>query len=235
MIKDFIASKKLTSLECDELVTRYNTYKSYKLVLDTTDNFPWNDIYNENFSLQELWLEGIIGTLKVLKPKELMMEQDNRIFSWNARGIKRQIGMLNFLNSYDLILLQETWLHKFEANLVDRVLPYHTVACKYLMSEDIISRGRPFGELLCAWKTQLNDKVTQVHFEEQGIQGLKISLKENCLYVINVYFPVNNDDNDLVISEYISAICAFCNNHDGKVIICGDFNLDPRTKKFLKA
>jgi len=78
------------------------------------------------------------------------MERDISIFTWNARRIKRQLGMLNFLNTYDLILNQETWLHNFEANLLEKVLSHHTIACKSSMPGDIISRGSPYGGLAIA-------------------------------------------------------------------------------------
>jgi len=55
LIQEYIANKNLVPLDCEELKIRYNTYKSFKVVLDVTDNFPWNDIYDENF-----WPEGIM-------------------------------------------------------------------------------------------------------------------------------------------------------------------------------
>jgi len=41
----------------------------------------------------------------------------------------------------------------------------------------------------------------QVDLEERGLQGIKIVLNDNVLYVLNlnVYFPVNCDDNDIIV------------------------------------
>jgi len=47
-----------------------------------------------------------------------------KIVSWNARGIKRQLGMVyEFLNEYDIICLQETWLRAYESNILEKLFP----------------------------------------------------------------------------------------------------------------
>jgi len=49
LTQENIATKNLVPLDREEPKNRYNTDKSFKVVLDVTDILPWNDIYDEQF------------------------------------------------------------------------------------------------------------------------------------------------------------------------------------------
>ncbi len=67
---------------------------------------------------------------------------------------------------------------------------------------------------------------------DKRIQGVTLSGDTTTTLILNVYFPVNAPQNEQLISTYLGKLHAMTMQHNGPVVILGDFNISPRHANF---
>ena len=161
-----------------------------------------------------------------------MESKDLTISSFNCSGFKpRNYDYLrDIFGKCEVLLLQETWLYNFEANLFSNVIPgcnFHAISA---MDESDITRvGRPYGGCAILWNNKLALSITPIETASDRMCAVLIKSNELNLVLCNVYMPV--DDNSIanfdiygdVLHEIITIIELY-RGHD--IIIGGDFNVD---------
>ena len=65
-------------------------------------------------------------------------------------------------------------------------------------------------------KNSLGAKIERLRIQGKGIDAIGISVGDTKMIIANVYFPVNNAENDISISEYIWSCFSFL----AKVCVC---------------
>jgi len=94
-------------------------------------------------------------------------------------------------------------------------------------------KGRPYGGIAIMWKNIYNDYVECLETNFHNIQIVKMKTLHGTIILVNAYFPNNNNDNDTKISEYISRLIFIWEvNSEATDIVCGDFNLSPKSMKY---
>ena len=149
-----------------------------------------------------------------------------RIASFNCRSLKSSIDEIRQLcASYDVILLQETWLLDIECLKLD------TISCDFYSkgtfsmdsSTDILC-GRPYGGMAILWRKTIAH-FCSVTISEERIMGISIGSSLNKLLVLNVYLPyddgTNRDDFVYYLSKIDSYIEDACTPY---VVVLGDYN-----------
>ena len=97
------------------------------------------------------------------------------IVSWNIKSIKRVHELArDYLVGHDLICLQETWLHEFENDVLQKKFPEYRVFGKSSMNSDTYCKGRPYGGIAIMWKNSYNDYVECIETSFHNIQIVKI-------------------------------------------------------------
>jgi len=183
-----------------------------------------------NFGQKELWLDGFF-------PLE-MTEQIKKIMTWNVKGIKRQLGfMRNFIDSVDIICLQETWLKEFELNILETNFPDFCMTHKSGMkiNSEVLCRGRPFGGVVTIWKNAYSSCIEVIPIELDNCVVEKVMTQDTNIYVVNAYFLTNTLDNQELISECNSRVISLWRLNDVEnILILGDLNIGSSSSAFLK-
>ena len=159
------------------------------------------------------------------------MDRKLKITTFNCQGFKDR--MYDYVNELfmlsDILLLQETWLYKFEHSNFNKIIPncqFHAISS--MDEAEIQRRGRPFGGCAILWKINLKLKITPVNSTSPRICAVEVNSELIKVLLINVYMPNDNDlngNNDLygdILSEISSIIC----NYEHDIIISGDLNVD---------
>lgn len=157
------------------------------------------------------------------------------ILTWNCQGWKSNGSwLLSVINNYEILIIQETWLHSFEQNelnLLDNYSFFH----KSAMPDHKSKGGRPYGGIAMLFRKDLPLKIwCDIVSDDSRILGATVETDIGCLLIVNVYFPVNNSVNDELCSKYIAKLDLICKSHDGPVIIGGDMNISPGKNKFTE-
>ena len=154
--------------------------------------------------------------------------------SWNVHGWKRISKIAcEFLKTYDIICLQETWLHEHEENYFGDLMNNYNCVCKTSMQADVFHRGRPFGGLAFLYKKALAVHITHIGSEYKNLDVICLKFGDRKVFVVNVNVPCCNNDNEDEINELVANI--FCTWELGEcddIIVCGDFNMHVTSKKF---
>jgi len=152
-----------------------------------------------------------------------------KIATWNCRGFKSGADFLKTFISeqnLDIILLQETWLHSFEDNLVSNLLNTHAGISRSAMDCKQRMRGRPFGGTAILWKKTLSPFINLVPGDDPRILCINLNLNEDTTTIANVYLPTA--DCPFEQSEYFGKLASlYSATNAPNVIIAGDFNCDP--------
>ena len=108
-----------------------------------------------------------------------MTKQNIKIFTYNCKGLKpRNYPYIKDLSTiYDIILLQETWLHDFEIDKVNDITPNFMVKATSSMDPSDINRvGRPFGGCIVMWNKSLNINVKEVKLRPSWLRNSLIAI-----------------------------------------------------------
>ena len=133
-----------------------------------------------------------------------------------------------------IVALQETWLHPWELNLPSSL---GNNICSFSISSVDETReirvGRPHGGLTFIWQQSLSPTIRIRQFDCQRILGLSVSFNGTSVLFLNVYFPVNSNDN---LEEYLRCMGVLGgileSREEQQVCILGDFNASPNTNRF---
>ena len=83
-----------------------------------------------------------------------MTDSNVKICTFNCKGLKpRNYPYIKDLSTmFDIILLQETWLHDFEIDIINEITPNFMVkATSSIDASDINRAGRPFDGCQVIW------------------------------------------------------------------------------------
>jgi len=154
--------------------------------------------------------------------------------SLNCHGLNDSI--ISYLHrisgSYDVVLLQETWLSDFNSHRINKVsddyIFFHSSAMETKLHSDILT-GRPFGGTAVLVKSSLANRVQSVVTNNPRITA--VLLKNDSaqdIVISSIYMPFNDRSVDQ-IAEYESTVgClqALIDGHLGcKFVLGGDFNV----------
>jgi len=157
-----------------------------------------------------------------------------KIISWNIQNFKtNNLWLQQFNLQYDMILLQETWLFNYESNLIENSFrDYKCVSASSMPNYRNGVKGRPYGGTAILVKKQFENSIKEVDSSDPRLLSILLDTKKGKLLVINVYLPCNSFQNDDLITEYFGAIESRISKSDCMVIVMGDFNVSPLSKKF---
>ena len=116
------------------------------------------------------------------------------LVSWNVKSYKLNCHWINeyLCNTYDIIMLQETWLQDFEENLVCNLNENYCATSVSTMKSDKKIVGRPFGGTSILWKKELSDNITVVSLNDNRMSAIKMNNNGNETLIINCYFPTSD-------------------------------------------
>ena len=157
--------------------------------------------------------------------------------SFNIKGLKPRNYdyLIDLYRNYDILLLQETWLYKFEDSIVSEVLAGSCCCSVSAMCETEVGRqGRPYGGCMIIWKRSLTVPVYQINTLCNRVCAATINSDTINLLIINVYMPV--DDGSLnsfnIFNDVINEINRLTQQYnDFKTIIGSDLNIDLTSDK----
>uniref|UniRef100_A0A670IVF8 Reverse transcriptase domain-containing protein n=1 Tax=Podarcis muralis TaxID=64176 RepID=A0A670IVF8_PODMU len=142
--------------------------------------------------------------------------------SWNVAGLSSKLAdsdFINFLESYDIILLQETW--SLKPLNIPNFITYNLPATK------MSTKGRPKAGLICGIKQSSNFKINYIRNIGQYAQLLSFSIGYREILLLNIYFPpieveIGPDYGWNIVSEELYLIRSKSPNIP--LIIMGDTN-----------
>ncbi len=156
------------------------------------------------------------------------------IISWNCQGWKSNgRWLLNVINNFDILIIQETWLHSFEQDEL-KIFDNYSFFHKSAMPDHKSKGGRPYGGVAMLYRKDIPLKPWCDIISDDSRIGATVMTDIGCLLIVNVYFPVNNHVNEELCSKYIAKLDLICKSHDGPVIIGGDMNISPGKNKFTE-
>ncbi len=157
-----------------------------------------------------------------------------KVLSWNIQGFKtNHIWLQQVAKSYDIILIQESWLFSFESELVEKAFDQFRCVCISSMpSHKNSCRGRPYGGTIIMIKRNYESAIKLVNTNDPRLPYVILETNLGNLLVGNIYLPCNTNENSSLISEYVGRLEALCNDHDGHLLFMGDFNLSPHVEKY---
>ena len=130
----------------------------------------------------------------------------------------------------DVLLLQETWLYKFEHKLFKKILPncqYHAVS---VMDDNELPRtGRPEGGCAVLWKKNLDVSVMPINTNSPRLCAVSMKSETIELLIMSVYMPSddNSNDNYEEHGDVLYEISSILNQYDEyDNVIGGDLNAD---------
>ena len=155
--------------------------------------------------------------------------------SFNIKGLKPRNYdyLVDLYNKYDILLIQETWLYKFEENKVLELLNGSRCFSTSAMNDNEIGRlGRPYGGCMIIWKHSINVPIFQLNTLNDRVCAITLVSNTTNMLVLSVYMP-NDDGSNESFNEFsdvlIEVLRLMTECPDYKVIIGGDFNVDLTT------
>ena len=149
------------------------------------------------------------------------------ICSFNCKNVKTSlVEIIDLCLSFDIILLQETWLLDFELPLLNNVHPdFYARGISSVKSNDGLLVGRPHGGLAILWRKSMGSDCTVVDYCDDRLMGLEISSHSSKVLLVNVYLPYCCNDN---IDDYMFYLCKLDSIIESAdtpyVFVVGDFN-----------
>lgn len=158
------------------------------------------------------------------------------LMTWNCKNFKTNFQWLSMISeNIDIILLQETWLYDFEQNMVQSHFPNYKCFCASSMSNSRVGlKGRPYGGTAIFIHKRIMNSIISSDTSDPRLIYVKLSTKYGDLLIVNVYLPCNMQQNEDMICKYMSRLNQLVTDHDGPVLIAGDFNMGPSHKIFAE-
>lgn len=158
-----------------------------------------------------------------------------KIVSWNCQNFKTNGLWLQLnTNDCDIILLQETWLYKFEDNIMTNIFKeYHCISATP-MNPKKPSRGRPYGGSAILIHNRFYNSIISTIDTDFRLLQLKINTTIGDLLIINAYFPCNTSQNEKLVTQYLGKLENILQLHDGPVLVAGDLNISNVHSKFTQ-
>ena len=134
------------------------------------------------------------------------------VVSYNCRGFNSSMpDVYELLQNYQTVFLQDTWLAKLQLDKLSTICPNHyTDGRADFDFGDGIFLGRGHGGTAIYWSKDI--KASTFSNCDGSIIGLRVSLANSDLCLVNVYLPCccpNNTDDFL---EYLGKIKSLCDD-----------------------
>lgn len=142
--------------------------------------------------------------------------------------MKRNIHFIAELcNSFDVVLLQETWLLENEIPLITNIhKDFHGTGTSAVDLSGGPLIGRPYGGTAILWRNSIT--CIPVFTNESRITGVKITEDNRELYLLTVYMPTCHADNLIDFTNCLSSLHSIItDNENSEALIMGDFNASP--------
>ena len=151
-----------------------------------------------------------------------------KVVSFNCRGLSSSLEEIKTLcKTFDIILLQETWLAKQNLDFLNSINNQHY---SYVISsfsyETKLHSGRPYGGTAILWNKKLQASTFSNH--DNTIIGLTVNLCSSSISFINVhvYLPCCCESNTDTYLEYLIKLGELCEDiQHPNICIVGDFNV----------
>ena len=144
---------------------------------------------------------------------------------FNCRGLSSLLEKIKTLcKTFDIILLQETWLAKQNLDFLNSINNQHySYGISSSSYETKLHSGRPYGGTAILWNKQLQASTFSNH--DATIIGLTVNLCFSSISFINLYLPYCCKSNTDTYLEYLGKLGELCEDiqHPNMCII-GDFN-----------
>ena len=157
-------------------------------------------------------------------PTPEIVTQNLRIAAWNCRGLSNGLPYIEHLaDNHDIVIISEHWLWSFELHKLKNIHPNMlgaATANSRLTPECNLVRG--CGGIGIIWNKSLNLSPIP-GIDSDRILAVKVETTTHSILVIGVYLPTTDAPTDdfrsclLVVEDII-------NNHDGPIVLAGDFN-----------
>ncbi len=158
------------------------------------------------------------------------------VISWNCKNFKTNAAWLAAVPlSFDVLLLQETWLYNFEGNLINKLFPnFQCFSASSMPNHKNSVRGRPYGNTAILINDKYKNLILNFNGDDSRLISLKVSSSFGELLLINVYLPCNTTQNEEMIAKYLGKIQTLIQGHNGPVLLAGDFNFSNKQKVFTE-
>ena len=104
-----------------------------------------------------------------------MADQNIKIISLNCSGVHNKIPLLREMcETYNLILLQETWITPENINMLDNIHPDFCCHSIFAVAIDRRLVGRPHGGLTILWNNKMGVKCSINMFDDHRMLGITI-------------------------------------------------------------
>ncbi len=150
------------------------------------------------------------------------------LVSFNCKGFNNGLSYIPaFLDSFDIILLQEHWLSTSELNKLN--FDGFITSAVSGFNECALLRGRPFGGCAILYRECLLSSIKQIHTSSKRFCALTIDSCDYTCLLINVYLPTDYRSQAATeqLKDVLGEIAGFVSStaHDF-VLIAGDWNTD---------
>ena len=148
-----------------------------------------------------------------------------KVVSFNCKGFNSLLEEIKTLcKTFDIILLQETWLAKQNFDFLNSINNQHySYSINSFSYETKLHSNRPYGGTAILWNKQLQVSTFSNH--DNIIIGLTVNLCTSSISFINVYLPCCCKSNTDTYLEYLGKLGELCEDiqHPNMCII-RDFN-----------
>ena len=152
------------------------------------------------------------------------------ICTWNSRGLNSSIPYLReLIKSYDIILINEHWLHECRHNFVEQIsasVNYIIRSSKYSSSESYgFKRGQ--GGVMILWDKTISGITPINEIVHDRICAIRVQNVNGTVFnIYNVYMPAQGCADDLAVT--LDELGAILDNSEANAynIIGGDLNGD---------
>ena len=157
-----------------------------------------------------------------------------KVCSYNCRGLKihrNNNSVCNFnvetiLQSYDVVLLQETLLFKEELPLLNNFNElFHGTGEAACSLSDNKRSGRPYGGVCVLWRKSIESVITELKFSLDWLVGINIKTNNSNITILCVYLPYCSAENEDDFLSKLSTIYDIITDTECEnILVAGDFN-----------
>ena len=142
------------------------------------------------------------------------------IATYNCKGFKfRNFNYISKLfDKIDILMLQEHWLHDFEFDTFNKILPHSKYVAKTSMNNNTINMGRPYSGVAIIWKNSLTLKIEEVLTVSDRLCAIRLIDGNNDIVLINVYMPCNINEYNEEFIDIIFEIMTIIGGGKGRVL-----------------
>ena len=153
------------------------------------------------------------------------------IASLNAKNVKTNINFIKYLSeSVHVIFLQETWLYRFQVNVVTAIFENTEFSCGCVDDDAPLAPSlhmREYGGTCILWHCSLNPMIRKLPETNSRIKAVELKCQTVLLCLVNVYLPARGTSaNEMLLAECLDELheifVKYSLSHT--LVVGGDFN-----------